>query len=292
MKINKIFILLLILIFSHFKGFSQKTIKGVVTSENTPVAYALIFSNSTERPVYSDSLGNFELRNVKINDKVKIKSIGHYEKEIKITELTDFFKIELEPNEIVLDEIVINTINSSWQKLFNKPKAQLWPTAVPLLEGFSTITKYKATTDIKFNGFAVIVKNDGRFLEKKLRPLIFKDSVSVQTFLLENQVEVYNVPKNNAGKLNKQDFRIEFVFNHIIEIKKGEEIFIGIEFIPKDLENINLQGNLMLATVKEMDNPNLETKLYSFLFNDNFRGNYYKEVPLNEDLYFELKVIK
>ena len=48
----------------------------------------------------------------------------------------------------------------------------------------------------------------------------------------------------------------------------------------------------MLATVKEMDNPNLETKLYSFLFNDNFRGNYYKEVPLKEDLYFELKVVK
>lgn len=291
MKNIRIF-LLIILIFQQFKGFTQQIIKGVIISENNPVPYAWVFLNSKERPIYSDSLGNFELRNVKINDKVKIKSLGHYEKEIIIAKLSDFLKIELEPIEEVLDEIVINAINSSWQKIFNKPKARLWPTSIPLLEGFATITKYKATEDVKFNGFAVIVKNDGSFLEKKLRPLIFKDSISVKSFLIENQAGIYIIPKNNEGKLNKEDFKIEFVFNNIVELKKGEEIFIGIEFIPKDLENINLQGNLMLATVKEMNVPNLETKLYSFLFNDNFRGNYYKEVPLKEDLYFELKVVK
>ena len=48
----------------------------------------------------------------------------------------------------------------------------------------------------------------------------------------------------------------------------------------------------MLATVKEISNSNLDTRLYSFLFSDKFRVNYNKIIALNEDLYFELKVVK
>lgn len=48
----------------------------------------------------------------------------------------------------------------------------------------------------------------------------------------------------------------------------------------------------MFASVKEINSPHLETKLYSFLFNDESRSKYYKEIPLKEDLYFELKVVK
>ena len=110
--------------------------------------------------------------------------------------------------------------------------------------------------------------------------------------MIKSEVKTFNIPKNNSGKLNRKDYRLEFVFNHIIELKKDEEIYIGLEFIPNIIENINIKDIVMLATVKEMNNPHLDTKLYPFLFNDNFRGNFYKEVPLNEDLYFELKVVK
>lgn len=285
------FFFLIALLF-QVKCFAQQNIKGSVISENKPIAYALIYSNSIERPVYSDSLGNFELKNITLGNVITVRNIGFKEKEIKVTELQKSIKIELEPVEEVLDEIIINTINSSWQKLFKKPKAHLWTNAVPALEGFSTITKYKAINDIKFNGFAIIVKNDGKYFQKKLRPLIFKDSISILTSLIDSKVEIYKIPKNNDGNLNKKDFRVEFVFNHIIELKKGEEIYIGVEFIPKDIENINLQDNLMLATVKEISNPHLDTRLYSLLFDDRFRANYHKIIALNEDFYFELKVVK
>ena len=66
--INKYFYLLLI-VFISLKSFSQH-IKGTLTSEDERVPYALIYSNASERPVYSDSLGNFELKNIQVNDSV------------------------------------------------------------------------------------------------------------------------------------------------------------------------------------------------------------------------------
>src|SRR5690606_42030673 len=88
------------------------------------------------------------------------------------------------------------------------------------MEGFSTITKYKATDNIKFNGICFIAKNNGKYLTKRLRPLVFKKTIDPASSLIESQVEVFNIPKNNTGKENNKDYRIEFVFNNIIELKK------------------------------------------------------------------------
>ncbi len=289
--INKFCLIVLIVSF-HLKGFSQQHIKGTLTSENERVPYALIYSNASERPIYSDSLGNFELKNIQVNDSVTIKSIGYEEQSVKITDVNTPVKIELKKADILLEEIVIDVVNSVWEKLFKKPKPHLWFSLIPAMEGFSTITKYKATDNIKFNGICFIAKNNGQYLTKRLRPLVFKKTIDPASSLIESQVEVFNIPKNNTGKENNKDYRIEFVFNNIIELKKGEEIYIGIEFVPNDLNNINVDDDIMFAAVKEINDPNLETFLYSFLFNDAFRGNYKKEVPLEEDLYFELKVVK
>ncbi len=287
---NKFYLLLIALL--HLKTFSQQHIKGFVISENERVPYALIYSNTLERPVYSDSLGNFELKNIQVNDSVTVKSIGYEEQSVKITDVNTPVKIELKKADILLDEIVINVVNSVWEKLFKKPKPHLWFSIVPAMEGFSTITKYKATNDIKFNGICFIAKNNGKYLTKRLRPLVFKKTIEPASSVIKSEVEIFNIPKNDTGKANNKDYRIEFVFNNVIELKKGEEIYIGVEFVPNDLSNVNINDNIMLATVKELNNPNLDTKLYSFLFNDSFRGNYYKEIPLKEDLYFELKVVK
>ncbi|SEH79966.1 CarboxypepD_reg-like domain-containing protein [Paenimyroides aquimaris] len=288
---NKFCFIVLITLF-QLKSFSQHTIKGVIISENECVPYALIYSNVLERPVYSDSLGNFELKNIQVNDSVTIKSIGYEEQSVKITDVNTPVKIELKKADILLEEIVIDVVNSVWEKLFKKPKPHLWSSIVPAMEGFSTITKYKATDNIKFNGICFIAKNNGQYLTKRLRPLVFKKTIDPASSLIESQVEVFNIPKNNTGKANNKDYRVEFVFNNIIEIKRGEEIYIGVEFVPNDLNNINVDDDIMFAAVKEIDNPNLDTKLYSFLFNDAFRSNYKKEVPLKGDLYFELKVVK
>src|SRR5690606_19694813 len=264
--INKYFYLLLI-VFISLKSFSQH-IKGTLTSEDERVPYALIYSNASERPVYSDSLGNFELKNIQVNDSVTIKNIGYEEQSVKITDVNTPVKIELKKADILLEEIVIDVINSFWEKIFKKSKPHLWSSIVPAMEGFSTITKYKATNDIKFNGICFIAKNNGQYLTKRLRPLVFKKTIDPASSLIESQVEVFNIPKNNTGKENNKDYRIEFVFNNIIELKKGEEIYIGIEFVPNDLNNINVDDDIMFAAVKEINNPNLDTKLYSFLFND------------------------
>ncbi len=291
MGITNKFYLIVFILFQQI-SFSQQNIKGSIISENEPVPYAQIFSQASERPVYSDSLGMFHLENVNKNETITIKCIGYEEKNVKVADINNSFKIELKKADILLDEIVIDVINSVWEKLFKKPKAHLWFSSIPAIEGFSTLTKYKATTDVKFNGICFIAKNNGKYLTKRLRPLVFKKTIEPASTLIESEVEVFTIPKNNTGKLNKKDFRIEFVFNNIIELKKGEEIYIGVEFVPNDLNNVNSNVNLWFATVKEINNPNLQTKLYSFLFNDKSRGKFYKEVPLKEDLYFELKVVK
>ncbi len=286
-KINFIFFL-----FIFLESFSQQNIKGSITSENEPVPYAQIYSQASERPVYSDSLGTFHLININQNETITIKCIGYEDKNIKVTDNNNSIKIELKKTDILLDEIVIDVINSGWEKFFKKPKAHLWSSIVPAIEGFSSITKYKATTDVKFNGICFIAKNNGIYLTKRLRPLVFKKKIEPSSTQIDSEVQVFTIPKNNTSKLNNKDFRIEFIFNNIIELKKGEEIYIGVEFVPNDLSNVNISDNLMFASVKEINSPHLETKLYSFLFNDESRGKYYKEIPLKEDLYFELKVVK
>lgn len=286
-KINFIFFL-----FIFLKSFSQQNIKGTITSENEPVPYAQIYSQASERPVYSDSLGTFHLKNINQNETITIKCIGYEDKNVKVADINNSIKIELKKTDILLDEIVIVVINSGWEKFFKKPKAHLWSSIVPAIEGFSLITKFKATTDVKFNGICFIAKNNGIYLSKRLRPLVFKKTIEPSSTQIDSEVHVFTIPKNNTGKLNNKDFRVEFIFNNIIELKKGEEIYIGVEFVPNDLTNVDISDNLMFASVKEINSPHLETKLYSFLFNDEARGKYYKEIPLNEDLYFELKVVK
>lgn len=277
----------------NLNGNAQENIKGFITSDNQVIPYALIYHSSNQKPIYSDSLGIFKLNNVYENDTITVKCIGFEEKIVKIKNINKPLKIELQRAETLLDEVVINVINSNWERFFNKPKAHLWPTSIGIPEGFSAITKYKSQNDVKFNGITFIAKNSiNEYQTKKMRLLIFKKAINPTNSLIESEIVVFDIPKNNSGKLNKEDFRLEFVFNHIIELKKDEEIYIGLELIPNNIENINLKDGVMFATVKEMNNPNLETKLYPFLFNDNFRGNYYKEVPLKEDLYFELKVVK
>lgn len=222
MRITNKYYLIVFILFQQI-SFSQQNIKGSITSENEPVPYAQIYSQASERPVYSDSLGMFHLKNINQNETITIKCIGYEDKNVKFTDINNSIKIELKKADILLDEIVIDVINSGWEKFFKKPKAHLWSSIVPAIEGFSSITKYKATTDVKFNGICFIAKNNGIYLTKRLRPLVFKKTIEPSSTQIDSEVQVFTIPKNNTGKLNNKDFRIEFIFNNIIELKMGKK---------------------------------------------------------------------
>src|SRR5690554_2962852 len=182
---NKYQISLLFILF-QLQGFSQQNLKGIVISEKDYVPYALISVSSSERIIYTDSLGNFEFKNASLGDIITVSCVGYKQKEITITEYRDNITVELEKDDTVLKELVIEVIHSSWQRLFKNPKAHLWFGAIGYNEGFSVLTKHTVTNDIRFNGIAFLAKNqDEEHFIKNLRPLVFKDSVSTTSTLIE-----------------------------------------------------------------------------------------------------------
>lgn len=273
-------------------SYSQTTLKGNVQYEGEAVAYALVQQAKTTQPVYTDSLGNFEITNLTATETLTINCIGYEEKTVLVKNLNHPLIIELEKNSTLLDEMVIYKINSRWKSFFKKPKPHLWKDFIGVFESTSALVQYTAPKNLSFNGIAFIAKNNGMYQTKRLRPLIFKDSISMQTSLIENTVTFHDIRKNNEGKENNKDYRIEFEFPHLIEIKKGDVFYLGLELIPSDISNIDATNNLMLCTLKQESSAELETAVYPYLFNQQYNKLFYKIIPSQSDLYFELKILE
>lgn len=273
--------------------FSQ-SITGTISYGNEKVPNALIYNkNSEELPVYSDTNGYFEIKNTKPNDTLVIKSKGFENKEIPLLNSSKSLQIELEQASTVLNEIIIQTINSEWTSFLQKPKPRHWTNIVGIFESRSVLTKFVAKEDMRFNGIAFYVKNQSEiYTRKRLRPLIFKQSIAPENSMIHSEVEVFTVPKNNEGKRNKNPYRIEFVFDYIVEIKKGETIYIGIEQLPENYNAINNSNTLMLGPVVNLDHPDLTTYLYYYLFNSNLKKAHFLPILNDVDIYFELKIVK
>jgi len=289
---KKLFLLILTTLL-YIPSFSQ-SITGTISYGTEKVPNALIYTkNSEELPVYSDTNGFFELKNIKENDTLVVKSIGFEDKEIPLSSSKTPLNIELEQTSTMLNEIIIQAINSEWTSFLQKPKPRHWTNIVVLFESRSVLTKFVAKEDMRFNGIAFYAKNQSEvYTRKRLRPLIFKHSIAPENSIIQSEVEVFTVPKNNEGKNNKNPYRIEFVFNHIIEIKKGETVFIGIEQLPENYNTINYSNTLMLGPVVNLDHPDLTTYLYYYLFNNNLKKAHYLPILGDVDLYFELKTVK
>lgn len=273
--------------------FSQ-SITGTISYGNEKVPNALIYNeNSEELPVYSDTNGYFEIKNTKPNDTLVIKSKGFENKEIPLLNSSKPLQIELEQASTVLNEIIIQTINSEWTSFLQKPKPRHWTNIVGISESRSVLTKFVAKEDMRFNGIAFYAKNQSEiYTRKRLRPLIFKQSIAPENSMIHSEVEVFTVPKNNEGKRNKNPYRIEFVFDYIVEIKKGETIYIGIEQLPENYNAINNSNTLMLGPVVNLDHPDLTTYLYYYLFNSNLKKAHFLPILNDVDIYFELKTLK
>ena len=286
-------ILSIITILLSIPCFSQ-SITGTISYDNEKVPNALIYNkNSEELPVYSDTNGYFELKNTKLSDTLVIKSKGFENKEIPLLNSSKPLQIELEQASTVLNEVIIQTINSEWTSFLQKPKPRHWTNIVGIFESRSVLTKFVAKEDMRFNGIAFYVKNQSEiYTRKRLRPLIFKQSIAPENSMIHSEVEVFTVPKNNEGKRNKNPYRIEFVFDYIVEIKKGETIYIGIEQLPENYNAINNSNTLMLGPVVNLDHPDLTTYLYYYLFNSNLKKAHFLPILNDVDIYFELKTLK
>ena len=79
---------------------------------------------------------------------------------------------------------------------------------------------------------------------------------------------------------------------NIIEIKKGETIYIGIEQLPENYNVINNSNTLMLGPVVNLDHTDLTTHLYYYLFNSNLKKAHFLPIQIDVDIYFELKIVK
>jgi len=280
------------LLFNSLITHSQYSVKGRIEFDKIGVPYALLHLSQSNTSMYTDSIGQFELKQVQPNDVLSVSCIGYDGKKMLLQQQTTPLVIELQKNSTTLDELVLYKIRSRWQSFFTKPKKPAyWPTVIGLIEGFSLIVAYKATHDFKFNGLSFLAKNDGIYVLKKVRPLIFKDSIAAHTALIENQVKTIVMPKNNSSTLKTPEYKIVFEFDQLIPIKKGDLLYIGLELLPNDITKLDLQNTMMLCPVKQSEIPELKTTLNAYLLNQEQNKEQFAEtIFLEEDLYFELKI--
>jgi iron complex outermembrane receptor protein len=102
--------LMLLLQLFVFAGFGQIKLTGVVTGNNEPLAGASVVLGNSMYGVSTQSDGSFEFRNLKPGDYVvKVSFIGFESAETKVNLKSDQnILIELEPNVIMTDEIMIS----------------------------------------------------------------------------------------------------------------------------------------------------------------------------------------
>ena len=286
-----------VIIFFIFQinSYTQTTLKGKVQSEGEGVAYALVLHTKMKQPVYTDSLGNFEITNLTAAETLTINCIGYEEKTVLVKNLNHPLIIELEKNSTLLDEMVIYKINSRWKSSFKKPKPHLWKGNFNLFEGNVLLTKYKAPKDLTFNGIAFIIKNaNANHKTKKIRPLIFKNSINNSNSLIDNEIKTFRIPVNIEPPLSKIDYRTEFEFDYLIKIKKGEEFYVGMELIRNDVKqhDRDFNNSIMVACIKEISSTDLETAIYFNFFNEAYHNNDFNRTIDSKDLYFELKILE
>lgn len=262
--------------------FSQ-SITGTISYDNEKVPNVLIYNkNSEELPVYSDTNGYFEIKNTKPNDTLVIKSKGFKNKEIPLLNSSKSLQIELEQASTVLNEIIIQTINSEWKYLYKRAKANHWMSVNRNLENINIITTFTAKEDLKCNGLAFYAKKKSdQNTKNRLKPLIFRQSIKPENSLILSDAKVFTIPKSN-----KDEYKIEFVFDYIIEIKKGDIIYIGLQQLTEDEHNNHTRNTITLAPVKKFEHKDLTSFVVTDLFNNDTIQD-----PLS-DFYFELKIVK
>lgn len=191
----------------------------------------------------------------------------------------------------ILEEVVI-TINhnekSKWRKVNKKTKEPSETTYHGIAESYTIMSSFKIDTETKFNGIRLFIMTntlnpDGtlnKSFKKKVKPILLINSENLIDNLLSHKIISLN---NEEKRFSK--FDIEFA--NTLHLQPGETLTIGLELISENLEKPNLNNVLGILTTKHLlkESKTIQTNLVS-------EQGYLQGDPLNEDIYFELKVVK
>lgn len=269
--------------------YSQK-ITGSISSNGNFVEYANIRFKNSNKLIYANEKGGFKIEPFSDNDTLMVECIGYVSKEIPLKNQSNNLIIELEQHTEVLEEITIS-INSNekskWRKV-NKRTKRYDQTHEGLPEGFILISSYKIDEGLKFNGIRLFIMvntlNPDGSLNKKfkkiVRPILIINSDDLDNNILPNKIIYLNKDVDLFTK-------IDIEFANTLHLQPGETLTIGLELIPENLENPNMNNVMGVLTTKYLlsESKTFLKEISSKKVNANSRR-------LNEDLYFELKVVK
>lgn len=289
MKISYLYFWVILLY--HSILFSQNNLSGVISSEGKPVEYAILHIKNSPIIKYADEYGNFEITRLSRNDTLIIECIGYISKEIPLKKQSNELIIELEQNTELLKEVVISINNnekSKWRKV-NKRTKRCDQTYQGLPEGYKLVSTFNVEKEIKINGIRLFIMVNtlnpdltlNRSFKKVVKPILIINSKNLE----DNYFLNTTVPLN---KDEKEFSKFDIEFANTLHLQSGETLTIGLELIPENLEKPNNDNVLGILTTKHLLK---ESKTYlTNLFSK--KQGILHDKQLNEDIYFELKIVK
>lgn len=278
----------LLLIFSFILNsvsYSQKKYDISITSEANPVAFPYTYIKNSNIIKYGNKEGKLTINSNSESDTLRIECNGYLPKEIPLQNQSENLSIILEPSTEILEEIVISVHNnekSKWQKINKKTKKTFETEYFGIFEGSHIISSYKIETVTKFNGirFFVITNEVGKdfLFNKKVRPILIINSENLSDNMLPNKIIYF---EKDAQLYTKLDIE----FKNTVTLIPDDTLTIGIELIPENSENPNMKNVIGVLTTKHLLK---ESKTVT----NNYLSKTQKTAHLNQDIYFELKMIK
>lgn len=253
---------------------AQNSLKTNVSDGSRGVPYVSVNIKHTDFGTYSDSLGNFELLNIKIGDTISFNRLGFETKEIVFQIKNNPDIIILKSDTIKLDEIFLSNYKSKWQKPISKSKKTGFNKPyVGLFEGESFFTYFKSNYYSKINGVRFFVQFDGKVV---LRPIIATLKNPNISFLKKDYAQKFDLKKTKTI--------VEFNFDEIVDVSQ-EGIYIGIEII-KIPSQANDAGIVIEASDKKSGKESFCKGMTNFLQKKTCTMDGNKKY-----LYFELKIV-
>lgn len=269
---------ILIFILLSQKIYCQDSVAGVVmTSAKHPVIYSTVSIESTAFGTYSDSLGRFMLRHLKLNDTILVSALGFEEKRVLYTG-QDFVRVELTQQPILLNEVVVSRekVKGKWRKVSKRIKPYWFNI---LLEGTTILYHFKDKNIKEIAGIRFRLRRNNN-AQIVLRPCVTAWNNPEISFLSRDYTQLFFI--------NKNDFYVEFEFNEIVTIPP-EGVNMGIEVIDI-VDNRNYEDGITIDFSTRGANKTFRKGKNNFVQKSGIQANFDKQFDKN--LYFELKVIK
>jgi len=289
--------ILIIGFFSVNISSAQEMLKGFVISKNTPVGYATILNERTNQIFQTSENGEFNIEFLSINDSLSIFCLGFDSSKIKISDIIQNKKIELNQREEVLDEIVIifdkKNEDKKW-KVFGKKRNKKIVNREMIIEGCGLISTYIINEDVKISAIRFLVYSNPfykDYLDK--HPIVKTYKKKVRAIFMINSFDIENniLPNHFVDLIHKDESEyIEIEFGKTLELKAGETISFGLELIPENLKKTIKDNIIGIVTVSNNKINKQKTIMKTFKPKE-MAEQICNSIRL-DDIYFELKVEK